>query len=233
MVAISDAVRSLETDLKTLFGPRLRSLIAYAGEGGVSRTPTLAVVDGLSADDLRACAARVAAWRDAGLDTPLLLARQEFARSLDAFPFEFGSILADHVLVCGVDPFDGLRVDAADLRRACEVQARGHLLHLREAYIETGGRGDAIADLIRRSVPALAALVRSIARLEGLDWEDPVAAGGALERALGVAPGDLARILRLDASASLSADEARRIFPAYLETVGQLTSHVDRWTIPR
>ena len=33
----------------------------------------------------------------------------------------------------------------ADLRRACEVQARSHLLHLREGYIETRGRSDALA----------------------------------------------------------------------------------------
>ena len=56
--------------------------------------------------------------------------------SLDAFPLEFGAILADHAVVSGASPFDGLTVDAADLRRACEVQARSHLLHLREGYIE-------------------------------------------------------------------------------------------------
>ena len=92
----------------------------------------------------------MAAWHDAGLATPLLLAAHEFGRSLDAFPLEFGAILADHVVVAGSDPFDGLRVDAADLRRACEVQARSHLLHLREGYLETRGRGDALADLIVR-----------------------------------------------------------------------------------
>src|SRR5690242_21130273 len=31
-------------------------------------------------------------------------------------------------------------VDPADLRRACEVEARGHLLHLREGYIAAGDR---------------------------------------------------------------------------------------------
>ena len=39
---------------------------------------------------------------------------------------------------------------AADLRRACEVQARSHLLHLREGYLETRGRADALSDLIVR-----------------------------------------------------------------------------------
>ena len=120
---------------------------------------TLAIVDTLSAGDLRACAGRMAAWHEAGLAAPLLVAAHEFARSLDAFPFEFGAILADHAVVSGASPFDGLSVDPADLRRACEVQARSHLLHLREGYLETRGRADALAVLIVRSAPACAALI--------------------------------------------------------------------------
>ena len=118
-------------------------------------------------DDLRTSAGRVAAWHDAGLATPLLLAAREFERSLDAFPLEFGAILADHVVVSGTNPFASLAVDAADVRRACEVQARSHLLHLREGFLETRGRGDALSDLIVQSAPAFAALVASIARLDG------------------------------------------------------------------
>src|SRR5947209_9568481 len=57
---------------------------------------------------------------------------------------------------------------SSDLR-ACEVQARGHLLHLREGYLETRGRNDALAVLIVRSAPAFAALVSNLARLDGGD----------------------------------------------------------------
>ena len=70
------------------------------------RNATLVVVEALTPDDLRACAARVAAWHEAGLATPLILEAQEFARSLDAFPFEFGAILADHAIVSGANPFE-------------------------------------------------------------------------------------------------------------------------------
>src|SRR5688500_1538972 len=127
---IPEAVRTLERDLRDTFGARLHSLVVYRPADGDPHTPTPAVRDRLSADDLRACAARVGAWHDAGLATPLLLAAQEFGRSLDAFPFEFGAIIADHALVAGADPFAGLAVDPAHLRHACEVQARSHLLHL-------------------------------------------------------------------------------------------------------
>src|SRR4029077_2402433 len=155
-MVISPACTALDRDLRTIFSDRLHSLVAYADAGLPTTAPasTLAIVDLITAADLRACADRVAEWHEGGLSTPLLLEAHEFARSLDAFPFEFGAILADHLVVSGATPFEGLSVDAADMRRASEVQARGHLLHLRQGYLETCGRGDALAVLIVRSAPA-------------------------------------------------------------------------------
>lgn len=75
------AVQMLERDLRGVFGGRLRSLVVYGLRGqeplhgddahlhGAPPTHTLAVVDQLTADDLRACSARVASWHDAGLAT--------------------------------------------------------------------------------------------------------------------------------------------------------------------
>ena len=39
----------------------------------------------------------------------------------------------------------GLAVQPADLRRACEVEARGFLLHLREGFIESEGEPSAVS----------------------------------------------------------------------------------------
>jgi hypothetical protein len=116
------------------------------------------------------------------------------------------------VVVSGENPFLGLHVEAADLRRACEVQARSHLLHLREGYIETQGRSDALADLIARSSPALSALLRSVARLKGAEFADGV----------------LTEVAALNGK-ELSSDAARRLFPQYLSAVEFLTNEIDRW----
>jgi hypothetical protein len=212
---ISDAVTAIDRDLREIFGDRLRSVVAYAvaDRAPYSPQPTLVIVEALTPADLRACASRVAAWHDAGLATPLLLEVSEFERSLDAFPFEFGAILADHAVVSGVNPFDGLRVDPADIRRACEVQARSHLLHLREGYVETQGRSDALADLIARSSAPLAALLKSVARLKGTKVDDGV----------------LADVAGLNGRL-LSGDAARRLFPEYLSAVEHLTNAIDRWS---
>ena len=226
---IPDAVQALERDLRDIFGPRLQSLVAYRAASGSDNVSTLAVVDALTADDLRACAGRVAAWHDAGLTTPLLLGAQEFGRSLDAFPLEFGAILADHVVTSGRNPFEGLSVDPAYVRQACEIQARSHLLHLREGYVETRGRGDALADLIVRSAAPFVALMTSVARLQG-GALDTSAAAAAMTRALGLPEGSLAEIMKLSAGGPLPSDTARRIFPAYLDAAERLTNYIDRWS---
>jgi len=246
---IPDAVAALDRDLRGIFGSRLRSLVVYGlrahagadrghephgtahqqGQHGRAVTHTLAVVDTLSIDDLRACTARVAAWHDGGLATPLVLAAQEFGRSLDAFPFEFGAILADHRLVSGSDPFDGLKVDMADLRRACEVQARGHWLHLREGYLETGGRGDALAVLIVESAPAFAALVTSVAQFDtAVAPGDAASAARHVERRLSL-PSTASEIVALAGVSEISSAEAERLFAPYLTTVERLVGHIDTW----
>ena len=172
VMVIADAVQTLERELRDVFGSRLQSLVVY-GQRAQPRhhdashghetppTHTLAIVDSMTPADLRACASRVDAWHGAGLATPLLIAGHEFEQSLDAFPLEFGAILADHTVVAGANPFASLAVDPADLRRACEVQARSHQLHLREGFLETRGRPDALAVLIVQSAAAFAALVVS------------------------------------------------------------------------
>jgi hypothetical protein len=232
-------VQTLERDLRGIFGSRLQSLVIYGARAGTGRherdhahddapTTTLAVVDSMTHEDLRAAAGRVAAWHDAGLATPLLLAAREFERSLDAFPLEFGAILADHLVVSGSDPFASLAVNPADVRRACEVQARSHLLHLREEFLETRGRGDALSDLIVQSAPAFAALVTSIARLEAHNGGDSAAAARHIERILNM-PGAVTDVTRLVGVKEITSAEAERLFRPYLAAVERLVAHVDGW----
>lgn len=241
-MAIPDAVHLLDRNLREIFGARLQSLIVYGaasnshakGDGhahGHLEPParTLAVIERMTREDLRACAGRVEAWHARGLATPLLVAAHEFERSLDAFPLEFGAILADHVVVSGENPFAASRLDPADVRRACEVQARSHLLHLREAYLETRGRADALSDLIVQSAPAFTALLRSVARLEGQPSDDEAAAVRHAERILAVAGGAISDIVKLTGDHELPSADAERLFGPYLEAVEKLVAYVDGW----
>ena len=188
------------------------------------------MVDELSASDLRACAALTASWHERGLATPLMVATHEFGRSLDAFPLEFGAIIADHVVVAGANPFETLRVDPLDVRRACEVQARSHLLHLREGYLETRGRADALAVLIVESAPAFASLITSLARLERPVGDDNAAAARHAERTLGVPPGSIGAIVALVGVDEIPSVQAEQLFPPYLDAVERLVHYVDGWS---
>src|SRR5262245_59172527 len=135
------AVNALVTDLQRVFGERLESLVVYGPHadngGGHDPVHCLALVASLSAPDLAACADAWGTWRRHGLATPLILPSHEFHRSLDAFPLEYGEIIRAHVAVLGSDPFAAATVDRGDLRRACETQVKSHLVHLRQAFIET------------------------------------------------------------------------------------------------
>ena len=225
MADAASPLQTLDRDLRGIFGGRLQSLVRYgarahqaaaqgAGHHGHHHVPlihTLAVVDTLTADDLRACAKRVTAWHDDGLATPLMLPASELERSLDVFPFELSAIIGDHAVISGRNPFEKLRVEPNDLRWACEVQARGHLLHLREGFVEARGRDDALAVLIVRSAPAWASLLENMARLEHRS----------------ATTDDVTRLVGVK---EISNDEAARIFPGYLESVERLTKQVDGWS---
>jgi hypothetical protein len=153
--------------LMELFGARLKMVAAFGSDSN-----TCAVVESLTIADLDGCAALSAAWKRLGLDPPLLMLAGEISRALDAFPLEFSEIIATKRLIVGTDLFEAMVVPAEDLRRACEVQARGHLVHLREAYIEAAGDYKAVAQLVSASVIPFRALLLNIARLDGTTVDD-------------------------------------------------------------
>ena len=233
---MSDLARTLAPVLLTLreaFGTRLRSFLVYGERTHHASAPlhTLALVEQLTFDDLAACAPSVAGWHKHGIATPLLLPADEFGRSLDVFPLEYGEIMADHRVLEGVDPFDALQVHAADLRRACEVQARSHLLHLREGYLEVAGRPSAVADLIVTSAPALGALLRNIARLEDVSSDDHDHLAGHIRGRLKLETDVLRDVLALTRGGRPDAEAAIRLFPAYLDAVDRLARYADTWHV--
>jgi hypothetical protein len=156
-----------------------------------------------------------------------VIASDEFARSLDAFPIEFGAIIARHAVVTGADPFDGLAVGSDDLRRACEVQARSHLLHLREGYLEACGGPSAIHELVVSSAAPLTALLVNLARIDGTAAGTPGELAAYAERAIGRAAA-LADVLAL-ADGAVQATDAARLYPSYLDAVQRLVAYIDRW----
>jgi hypothetical protein len=226
------AAESLTRDLGGIFRGRLLSIVVYGGQvDGNATAPlqSLALVSSLTAADLEACAHLVGDWTRGGIGTPLILPDGEFRASLDVFPLEYGEIVRAHTLVYGTDPFEGVSISAGDLRLACEAQAKSHLLHLRQGYVQTGGRLPAVARLVAQSAPAFAALLRNVGRLTGVQTADRMEATRQGAKAAGLSLDTVDAILALETPSALPASDPARLFPDYLAAVERLAAVVDQW----
>ncbi|MCC7032619.1 MAG: hypothetical protein IT179_07265 [Acidobacteria bacterium] len=214
-------------DLQRIFGARLEAVVAY-GRHAHEQAHSLALVSSLTLDDLTAMGTAAARWHHAGAATPLVLPRDEFAQSLDAFPIEYGEIIDTHVVLHGTDPFAGIGIDARDLRRAIEAQAASHVLHLRENYIEDAGWPAALDTLVRRSAPGFALLLRRMARLDGAPSESVADLSHWAASRAGLDPRVVGDVLALAIEPSPAVD-AVRLFPEYVAAMETLLRAIDQW----
>jgi hypothetical protein len=222
------SLSTLVADLKQIFADRLDAVVAY-GQARNGLQPVLALVRSLEFDDLNTCAARLRAWHKAGAATPLFLTTSDFERSLDAFPIEYGEIIASHQVLEGRDPFEGLSIRPEDLRRACEVQAKSHLLHVREDYIEAAGHLPHVDALVRDSAPGFVALLRHLARLERTDLDRVGSLAEFAHRRIGLDRQVVDNLSALADGDTISAVDAVRVFPEYLRNLERLVEFVDGW----
>ena len=235
MADISDArhagLERLAQDLERVFGARLESLIRYAGHQGDDTLHTVAVVSGLAFSDLSACVPCVDGWHRAHVAVPLMLSRDELERTIDIFPLEYASIIASATTIRGSNPFASLQVPIDDVRRACEAQAKSHLIHLREGFLESRGASSAIASLIASSGAPFRTLLTNILRLPddgnslspALLSDESLASGA--ERRIGVP----ATLVREVLSGQTSMADPSALLARYIEAVGRIWEYVDGW----
>jgi hypothetical protein len=224
------AAATLMEDLKNVFGERLISVLAYGARvDGDAEAPLscMVLVTAFDITDLGACARRADQWKRRDLAIPLILCEAELHRSLDAFPLEYCEIMRAHELVFGSDPFERLVIGQEDLRRACETQVKSHLVHLREGFIEAGGRPSEVATLVQASAPAFAALLRSVARLNGVRARSRAETTREGARAARLPEEIVDRLLALEQHEAVPAVDPARLFPDYLASVEQLARDVD------
>ena len=229
------ALDALVADLRTIFGSRLLSLVAYDFSGSNNEDlplRTLVLVQQVAFDDLARTAPLTSTWQRRGLAVPLILSRHEFDRTLDVFPLEYGSIIADHVVILGPPPFEDTRIDDADRRRGCEQQAKSHLIHLREGFLETRNDPRSIGKLITSSSAAFQTLLINIARLEGSDWRaaaaDRATLAAAIEERLGVPAPLILDVLAARNGIGSVADPSG-LLARYIDASERIWRYVDGW----
>ena len=223
--SIRRAFDRLASDLGRVLGSRFVALVAS------SETASVAFATRFTAADLAALGPLVDTWHHDGLETPLLLTPDELRRSLDVFPLEYQGLIDRHIVIAGTPPFGGLTVHHVYLRQACETEAKGHLIHLRQLWLDTAGHDDRLADAIVASAAPLRTLLANVARLNGTTPADPD--DGALEGArIAGLDVDLVRgILALESSPAPATEIGARM-PAYLAAAESLWAYVDQWQRP-
>src|ERR671916_2282965 len=108
------SLEELVAQLRAAFGSELRSVVLYGSAASGEHIPkqsdynVLVLVDALDVARLDAVAAVVRAWTDAGNPPPFTLTTDEWRRSADIFPMEYGDIQERHRVLFGTSPFDGV-----------------------------------------------------------------------------------------------------------------------------
>ena len=209
-------------DLRRIFGDRFVALVA----GGPDASAAFA--SSITSSDLDAMSSLAESWHHDGLATPLVMTPSEFHRSLDTFPAEYQALIDHHVVIDGVSPLTGAAVHDADLRRACEAQARGHLIHLRQGWINAGAHRHGLADLIAQSAGPLRQLLTNLARLHDARPADDTALAAFAAQHTGMPEALVARILALEGAPHHKRALVSEM-PAYLNACEQLWGFIDAW----
>jgi predicted nucleotidyltransferase len=165
----------LVTQLRTAYGPALRSVVLYgsAAAGGDEHVAkksdynVLIVVDDVPLDRLSELSSVTRAWRDAGNHPPMTFTEREWRSCSDIFAMEYADILERNKLLYGESPLNGISVEHDDLRRQVEREAMGVLLRLRGAVLLAGTDSAEQIKLMTASLSTLMVVFRGILRIAG------------------------------------------------------------------
>jgi len=230
------AIDQLAKDLDGVFGSRLESLVVYPGNQGDGSVHSCVLVHDLGFRDLTACLPFTESWHHRGTAVPLMLSSDELARTVDVFPLEYATIIGDYTVVRGADPFKGMSIPVAEVRRAVEGVAKSHLIHLREGFLESHGETTRIARLIAASAAPLRALLVHVARLPddgGVSLDPHLPSDDYLatmaESRMGV-PGALIRtVLASSAGGHSTVTDPSHLLGSYIDASHKIWQYVDGW----
>jgi predicted nucleotidyltransferase len=151
-------------DYNGLFGDDLVSIILYGSAAGRDYRPGksdinfMIVLSEEGIERLDLAFKVVETWQKQRVAIPLFLTELYVESSLDVFPIEYLNFQRKHILVYGKDILKDLSFDPQFVRLQCEREIKGKLLLLREAYMETGGKGKALRGVIGQSIQAFVAI---------------------------------------------------------------------------
>jgi hypothetical protein len=222
--------------MKGMYGDGLVSLYVF-GEGAVEppgggrqAVKLLAVMAEVGPEELRRYAGVYLKWNKKGVPAPLMMTEGVLDASTDVFPIEFLEMKEAHVLLYGRDVLAKLEIGLENLRRQCEEQVKGKLIHLQQAYMEACGDRKALAALMASSIEPFIEIMRNLIRINKdaahLDRETIIRESCGL---LGLDESPFAEAYGIRRTGETpSKEELESLFARYLTEVKLMAEKVDK-----
>ena len=159
--------------IRNLLGDNLKSIILYGsavrGEFDTKRSDLnfLVVLDQVDYSHLALLAPHIRRWSRKRISTPLVLSPQYISTALDVYPLEFLEMQSAKRVLFGEDVLADIQPPPLSVRRQCEQEARGKLLHLREILLETGLKPRYLKKAMILSVPSFMRIGRHVLQYLG------------------------------------------------------------------
>src|SRR4051812_21422763 len=228
----------LVMQLKAAFGDDLVSAVLYGSAAGGEHNPkrsdqnVLVIVRRVPMTAARAIAATARAWADAGNPPPLVMTADEWRGSADIFPMEYADILERHRVLYGAAPFDGIAVQAKDLRLQLEHEAMGKLLKLRQSVLASAGDDKRLLELMAVSASTIMVIFRAVCRLHAVKPEgDNAKLVDQVAKLVQLDPAPFHRVVGVARGGKdVPAAEALPTVEGYVAGMERLVSYLDRYT---
>ena len=230
-----DVFMEITEDYKGLYGDDLLSIVLYGSATGPGYRPGksdlnfMMVLSEEGIEHLDKAFKTISKWRKRNVAVPLFLTRPYVETSLDVFPVEYLNMQRNHILVYGEDILCDLTFQREHVRLQCEREIKGKLLLLREAYLETAGKGRALKEVIGRSIQAFIAIFEALLFLK--EMEIPSEPRNVLSlgcRTFEIDNGLFEKLLDIkEEKIRIDDRELNRLFGDYVREVRKLSKIVD------
>lgn len=225
----------ITADYKDVFGDDLVGIMLYGSatgkdyRSGKSDINFMIVLSEEGIERLDKAFEIVKKWRKRNVAIPLFLTENYVETSTDVFPIEYLNFKSNYVPVYGKDILKDLSFKPEFIRLQCEREIKGKLLLLREAYLETSGKGRALKGVISQSTRAFVAIFEALLHVKGLELpKEKLQIIRATAQAFDLDSSVFEKLLDVkEDKVKLSDEDMRRLFQAYLTEVRKLSKLVD------
>ena len=224
------------SDYKNIFGDELISIILFGSAARGEYIPKrsdlnfLITLSDSGIQQLKRAFSLIPKWRKKKVSTPLFLTKQYIQTALDSYPIEFLSMKQYHQVVFGEDVLSSIEIQPEHLRLQCERELRGKLIHLRQEYLNTGGKSRRIKSLLRFSLPAFISIFSALLYIKQAD--SPKSKKEIFESTAEIFGLDKAvfdKVLKLQANKSkFTKEEITQSLEQYINQIEKLTTIVDQ-----